>query len=417
MIEYIVLIAVVLILSLACFNKFTKKRQRIFTAAYMCAVFSYMFAFSALRVDIGWDYTMYTRGFFQMARSGFETLEYQSWEYGFNLLTKIIAFFTKDAKIYIAVISLICLAGPFYAILRYSKKPWLSVLLYINLYFFYGTMNFLRQGIAISIIMFAYTFLVNRKIIWYMLLVALAACFHITALVMVPVYFLVKFELSLKIPLLYSVLFVWIYISSNSTLDLLAAYFRTDYSQSVFFAGGISFLHIIIPSLVLAAGMSLVLKKDKLNAYLLKQPDKHNNRAYSEVLTLHVNLMYFSYLWIIVMLRHSIFERFSFYTYVFVILYIPELIELADAKIRYNQNKRYNTNVKTEDEDIKGAVIDSNKKQRKIFYAVIISIVVIVTAAYNIYGLAAYDKGPHGVYPYQSWLFGPRAPLGGFFGR
>jgi len=417
MIEYIILLAVVLLLSLACFNKFTQKKQKVFNLAFLCAGFFIMFLFSALRIDIGWDYTMYTRGFFQMARSGFTTFEYQNWEYGFNLLTKIIAFFTKDAKIYIAVISLICLAGPFYVILRYSKKPWLSVLLYVNLYFFYGTLNFLRQGIAISIIMFAYTFLVNRKIIWYMLLVALAACFHITALIMVPVYFLVKLELSLKVPFLYSILFVWIYISSNATLDLVAAYFRTDYSQSVFFTGGLNILNIVIPSLVLAAGMALVLKKDKLTSYLLKQPDKTNNRAYSDILTLHVNLMYFSYLWIIVMLRHSIFERFSFYSYVFVILYIPELIELADAKIRYNQNKRYNTIAKTEDENIKEGIINSNKKQRKIFYTAIILIVIALTAAYNFYGLAAYDKGPHGVYPYQSWLLGPRPPIGEFFGR
>ena len=407
MLEYIVLTAAIIILSLVGFNKFTKKCQKPVTLVFLAACFLMLLAVSALRLNTGWDYTMYTRGFFQMAHSGFDTLEYRGWEYGFNILTKIIAFFTKDQRVYIAVVSVICLAGPFYVILRYSKKPWLSVLLYINLYFFYCSMNFLRQSIAISVIMFAYTFLLDRKLLRYVIFVALAACFHVTALVMLPVYFLVKPKASFKIPLLYCILFIWIYISSNATLDLIAEYFRTDYSESVFFARGLSFVHIIIPSVILTAGMTILFSGDAANSYILQQPDKRGNgKTYGDVINFHNNLMYFSYLWIIVMLRHSILERFSYYTYTLAILYIPELINFADMKFNYFYKNRLNKTEKTEDlsDAEKEKLGAAHKKRRDIMRFSLVFAVVAITVLYNIYGLAAYERGVHGVYPYQSWF-------------
>lgn len=395
MFEYILLIVTVLVLSLVCFNKYNKnKNKKRINIVFLCGCFSLLFIYSALRVNIGWDYTMYTRGFYKMARSGFETLEYQSWEYGFNLLTKVIALLTKDSRIYIAVISAVCLAGPFYVILRYSKKIWLSVLLYINLYFFYCTMNFLRQSIAISIIMFAYTFLINRKLLPYLLLILIASCFHVTALLMIPVYFLANLKFSLKPPILYCFLILWVYISSNDALDILAAYFRTDYSESVFLNEGLALIHIVIPVLTLIAGMRLLFKNKKI--YQEDIP---------KILVVQTNLMYFSCFWMIIMLRHSILERFSYYTYIFVIIYIPELLSYADKKYKHRLNKRffaltgYINLQNTEKEEL---LNDFRKRPKKLNY-MLVSFILIITILYNIYGLTVYERGVHGVYPYQSW--------------
>jgi hypothetical protein len=48
--------------------------------------------------------------------------------------------------------------------------------------------------------------------------------FHYTVLIMIPVYFIVNFKPSPRIPLLYCFLVLWVFISSNPALDLLTEY-------------------------------------------------------------------------------------------------------------------------------------------------------------------------------------------------
>lgn len=398
MLLYIILITSVCVFSLICFNKYTKQYPKTMKIIFMSACFLILFAYSAFRVNIGYDYLMYSQGFFRMGMDGFSTLEYRGWELGFNLLTKIIVFFTRNVHIYMAIISAICLAGPFYVIYKHSKKVWLSVMLYINLYFFYCTMNFLRQSIAISIVLFAYTFLIDRKFWKFALLILFAAIFHNTVLIMIPVYFIVNFKPSLRVPILYGYLVLWVFISSNATLDLLTQYIPAEYRQSVFLTLGLDLSHIVIPTLFVGAGMFLIIKF--INPRNIADSDKP--------MLMLTNLMYFSYFWILVMLRHALFERFSYYTYVLVILYIPELIAFIDDKYKIYVNKKYNFVLKKNElsETQQKITIKHYRKTRKVMIFVITAGIVTITLFYNIYGLAAYEKGVHGVYPYQSWLPG-----------
>ena len=413
MLLYIILISDVCVLSVVFFNKYTKKiSPSALKTVFLIASFFLLFIYSAMRKDIGYDYLMYSQGFFRMGMSGFSEVGYNGWEWGFNILTKTIVFFTRDIHVYMAIITAICLAGPFYAIYRYSKKVWLSVLLYINLYFFYCTMNFLRQSIAISITLFAYTFLINRKFVRYVLLIIFAAAFHSTALIMLPVYFLVNFKPSPRVPLLYAYLILWTFISSNATLDLLTEYIGGEYRQSVFLTDGIAFVHIIIPTLIVGAGAFLLLKSIKLNNSININNNDSNSinninnipKEYKTVV-MQTNLMYFSYFWLIVMLRHSVFERFSYYTYVFVILYIPEILAFIDETYKKSANKKFNILRKSGLSDgEKDVIIASYKKKRKVINFILIASVAVITISYNINGLLTGGRGVHGVYPYASWL-------------
>jgi len=394
---YVILTLAVLTYSFICFNGLTKNvPPRALKTVFLSAVFLLLLTCSAMRLSVGYDYNMYYNGFYNMGRAGFSTLVYKDWEWGFNIFTKVVFFFTRDYRIYMAIASAICLAGPFCLIFRHSKKAWLSVLLYVNLYFYYATMNFMRQSIAISLVAFAYTFLINKKLWAYTMVVLVAALFHTTVLIMLPVYFIVNFKPSLKIPLLYAYLIFWVFISSNETLDILTEFMHSEYRFSKYLSMGLSAVHVVIPSLVVLFGMFVVLKFIKPKNML--ESDK--------LIVIQTNLMYFSYMWLTVMLRHALFERFSYYTYIFVILYIPELIEFVDDKYKKYANRRFNIKLRIyelSEEQQKDFIADFKKKRRALGIFITLFFVA-ATLVYHMYGLVVYDKGPHGIYPYRTWL-------------
>ncbi|MDR0818026.1 MAG: EpsG family protein, partial [Oscillospiraceae bacterium] len=55
---------------------------------------------------------------------------------------------------------------------------------------FYTTLNIIRQSIAVAIVFSANRFVINRKFMPYCVCVVFASLFHLTALVMIPAYFI-----------------------------------------------------------------------------------------------------------------------------------------------------------------------------------------------------------------------------------
>ena len=153
MLVYLVNILLIIVWALVfSVGKHTQVKKIIFVV--ICFVQLYLI--SAYRYNIGADYKMYADGFFNMAidvsRNGFNLTGYEDWEIGFILFNKIIAVFTADSSIFFVISSLLPLIGPAYLIIKHSGSPFISIFLYVNLYLFYLDINFVRQGIAMSIL-------------------------------------------------------------------------------------------------------------------------------------------------------------------------------------------------------------------------------------------------------------------------
>ena len=77
--------------------------------------------------------------------------------------------------------------------------PWLFFFFFLSL--FSLSMIIIRQAVALTVILYAYTFIHQKKWIPYVLLIALAYCFHRTALICLPLYWIIP-HINLKsIPL------------------------------------------------------------------------------------------------------------------------------------------------------------------------------------------------------------------------
>lgn len=377
---------------LFCFKNPSKKKNLIF----IIISFTQLFLISILRYNIGHDYQMYLEGFIKMGMDGFSNLKYLDWELGFNLYTKIIVFFTRSEKIYFGVTALICLLPPAWFIYKNSKNVWLSTLIYVNLSFFYCTMNFLRQSIAISIMLVSWHFLKKKKFIPFALLIILASTFHTTVLIMLPMYFLVKLKTGIKTVLLYCYGLLFFYISSDGFIDLLTDVFHSEYKNSVFISEGLPFFYSIIPILILIA--VLILNKH------LVELNKNNQ--------ILINMLYCATFWMVIMSKHSILERISYYPYIFVIILIPEIVEVFKIKL----NKRfYNKEISKFKYKslISGQEINDTIKtklnviaQRKVKLATfpLIFAILIILFLYNTFGMYVGENGIHGVFPYDTWI-------------
>lgn len=360
-------------------GKKTEKKK--FYFVLICFIQMYLIA--AYRYEIGSDYAQYATGFYKMAVSGFSEITYEDWEIGFVLLNKIIGLFTTKVSVFMAVTSLLELIGPAFLILKYSKHPFISIFIYLNINLFYLDMNFIRQAIAMSIICFAYKFLIERKFWKYLLIVLLAATFHLTALYMIPVYFICLITVSTKTHLTYLGGIILYYIAADWLINLVFSKFHTEYLNSVYLKSGVYFRYCVVPLILCAAIIVL--------SYFVKEKTRRLN-----VLMHMTMLMGF---WQVVMLKHALFERFTFYTMLFMILAIPEAIDAFRDRMTTVLTRKYSDNLRSE--RTSKAVVRKAKNKSAVITLIVISVILVLLFGYNMMGLIIPVNGVHGVLPYK----------------
>lgn len=362
-------------------GKKTKLKQVLFVA--VC--FLQCILISAVRFRVGYDYSMYASGFFSMVVDGFSKMSYEDWEIGYIFLNKIVGLFSAWPGAIMVVTSVISMVGPAYLIARYSKNPFLSVFLYVNLYLFYLDMNFIRQAIAMSILCFAYGFLRDKKFWRFLLLVIIASSFHFTALYMIPVYFVCLLRINSRTMLLYLFGLFYYYLLSDGLLKFVLSRFHSEYAGSQFIRQGIAPYYTAVPLIVTLAMV--------VAAYYVK--DKTRN---FEVL-IHCTLM--MGFWQVISTKHSLFERFSYYTLIFAVLAVPEAISAFRSQLKTSLKTKYVLAAQSGEGKIRSAVRMAKRKTSAAVISVVAAIVVFAFA-HNMLGLIVPPKGAHGVLPYQT---------------
>lgn len=119
----------------------------------------------------------------------FGVKRYANFEIGFVLFNKLISTLSKEHWILLFATSLISIAPVGYYISVNSQNPWLSFMLYMSFSFF-STAYFsaIRQGIAIGIVVISYEFVKRKKLLPFLLTIALAVTFHKSSIVCIIAY-------------------------------------------------------------------------------------------------------------------------------------------------------------------------------------------------------------------------------------
>ena len=109
-------------------------------------------------------------------------------EIGYNYWNVLIALITSNRYIFIFLTTLLIFFLMFMAIKQYTVNYPLATLVFLGV-FYYFTMTYFRQSIAVGIVWNAIHFIWQRKFWRYLLMVILAATFHNSALIALIAYF------------------------------------------------------------------------------------------------------------------------------------------------------------------------------------------------------------------------------------
>ena len=145
-------------------------------------------AVSGLRYDVGVDYPVYREVY--DSPSDIRALAFEPFWIFFSEWLRDMGFASRMWFILTsAAINLLM----YYGIKRMSVNPYLSLLLYVVMSFGYvETFNMVRQYVAIGILFATFHYVTENKVWKYLLFIVLAACFHLSALLMLPFLLLMR---------------------------------------------------------------------------------------------------------------------------------------------------------------------------------------------------------------------------------
>jgi hypothetical protein len=111
-------------------------------------------------------------------------------EIGADLIKKVAR---GNEFIFFGIFAMLGISFKLIGILRYSKFVGLSVILYFLTYYFLHDYTQIRAGVASGIFLLSIGNLVERKTFSYFFKAMMAIVFHYSALIMLPIYFVIKY--------------------------------------------------------------------------------------------------------------------------------------------------------------------------------------------------------------------------------
>ncbi|MBE6904696.1 MAG: EpsG family protein [Ruminococcaceae bacterium] len=233
-------------------------------------------------------------------------------EYGYYFLNYLISLLTKDALLGISIISVLIIVLRLICIWKYSSSIWISIFIYISFGFFGYSMCTLRQELGISIAFFALPFLKGRKFIPYLIIILLASSFHVSMLILIPVYFIAYFPINWKYIIAYLSVTILIMLFSEPIVSIFIKIYPKfeSYEPGTYFMLGRNFNTLFIPLLLFI--VAFLMRKT-----ILGREDSN---------IVHLNFILFSTLLFVLTLKHFIFQRVALIFFPISIFLIPELL-------------------------------------------------------------------------------------------
>lgn len=331
---YIYIISFLITILLIYIAKTKVKNKKIKVILLILAVIP-MLLVSALRYQVGTDYTKRYVENYRMLQKG---IDVEDLEIGFKAIDYVCLFFTKDAYLLFIVTSLIILSIVFEVIYKKSSNSILSVIIFFLGGYFFGTLNLVRQYIAVAFILLGYQFLMfeNRKKAYslFVLCGILAFLMHSSSIVCFAIMFLTRKNIiNIKWVLPVSAL---ILILNKNIMTILAPIIKNTrfsiYLTGKFAQGDLSII-TIAENLIVYLWFSIIYYYEK----------KQNRKLEKEGITL-LNIQGITLLLSVSGVVHTQFMRIMIYFSAFQILSIPYFFNITNyeeiaEKIKTKINK------------------------------------------------------------------------------
>lgn len=282
--------------------------------SYLLLIGILLVLIAGFRGDFTSDYSGYEQIFEFYNRSFEQSIHFRnslSVETGFVLMNWLVGIFSDNAIWIFLFSAIVTIFLYFREIRKYSTNIFLSVLLFVTIGEYYTSFNIMRQIMTAAIIFAGSTFLYEKKMKKYFMVVIFASFFHTTALIMIPFYFILNINFNYR--KLLTILFFLLVLSINigPALAFFQQYVYSHYESSSYGMSGYGFKNILVPFAIFCFtifGYSMILdeKDDKLNVWF-------------NAITFYVFFMFLG-------LNIEMLERFSYFFLPYVLLMLPKII-------------------------------------------------------------------------------------------
>ena len=235
---------------------------------------------------------------------------------GFTIFQLFLYNISNDPQFFIFVTSLITQLFNVITLAIYKSYFELEVYMYITSGCFLVSMNGIRQAMVGAILFFSSRLIIKGKFIPYAIIVAILSTMHSSAMIMIPVYFVVREEAWSKrtkiIIGLSAIGFLFFYELMPAVFDAMGDSSYTEYEELMLSGGGgSSFMRVIVNAVPVV--MAYIFR-DKL-----KESWPESN--------VFVNMSLINLIFITFALYNWIFARFQIYFQLYNFVLLPYMIK------------------------------------------------------------------------------------------
>lgn len=198
-----------------------KKLSSLKNIAFLTIILLLVLLPSIRGVEVGTDTETYVR-IFQSTHSFQDVLLFKI-EIGYSIFSFICSFLFTNYFFLLAFIALIVVTLYSKLIMYLSVNYFLSFYIFITSGIYVFFFNGARQGIAAALTSYAIIYIIKKNFFIYLFIIILAASFHKTAIIMLPMYYLVNRRNDYKVNLIVLALSFLLIINLPYFINLLTS--------------------------------------------------------------------------------------------------------------------------------------------------------------------------------------------------
>lgn len=223
----------------------------------LCGIFVLLFLVSACRYYVGNDYTRYEEYFRLMMIEGSDGVPT---EVGFNLFVKGIQYvFGSGEKTNLLIFALFAGITVFLflkGIYDLSAEFSFSFFLFMTFGYYFNSMNTIRYYLALALAVISMRYVLQKEYGKFVITVLLAASFHKSVLLILPVYFLASFAWKKWQMLFFAAAAIAGFFLRDFLLQIIIKIYPT-YADTIYLEGGTSYVNIVRCAGIFATGICL----------------------------------------------------------------------------------------------------------------------------------------------------------------
>lgn len=165
-----------------------RQKQLVFMIA------SILIIVSGFRYRVGTDYLTYVRYYDIYKQSSMSFLSQPA----LTIVARIAALIYDDYATWFFLMALLTIGLIMWSIYKNSINVYLSIVLFVFMGMWHCSFNAVKQYAALAILFFGHKYLIEKNLKMWIVICLIAMTFHVSALIMLPVYFLVERKVDWK---------------------------------------------------------------------------------------------------------------------------------------------------------------------------------------------------------------------------